>query len=209
MNFKFQLHRSAKCSASLSTSCQSIYKEQCLPRSSPPPSSKPITSNRHQSQPHQKRHRQVSNLTATIRMYCRFFVAVVLILQTMASAAPSSSSEAGAHLRRRQAKPDPCIASPVLCRCEVNLPAHHENDGSTSRWRCFVAPSFLESATLLTFPIVTSRISLCSAAKVVHSLPVIYQSLKMAIHISCHLGTFASVTFILKHSSEKNLHREV
>ncbi|POV96175.1 hypothetical protein PSTT_15793 [Puccinia striiformis] len=60
-----------------------------------------------------------------------------------------------------------------------------------------------------TFPIVTSRISLCSAAKVVHSLPVIYQSLKMAIHISCHLGTFASVTFILKHSSEKNLHREV
>ncbi|KAI9624281.1 hypothetical protein KEM48_009023 [Puccinia striiformis f. sp. tritici PST-130] len=84
-------------------------------------------------------------------MYCRFFVAVVLILQTMASAAPSSSSEAGAHLRRRQAKPDPCIASPVLCRCEVNLPAHHENDGSTSRWRCFVAPSFLESATLLHF----------------------------------------------------------
>ncbi|KAI7936499.1 hypothetical protein MJO29_015802 [Puccinia striiformis f. sp. tritici] len=37
------------------------------------------------------------------------------------------------------------------CRCEVNLPAHHENDGSTSRWRCFVAPSFLESATLLHF----------------------------------------------------------
>ncbi|POW06784.1 hypothetical protein PSHT_10234 [Puccinia striiformis] len=48
-------------------------------------------------------------------MYRCFFVAVVLILQTMASAAPSSSSEAGAHVRRgRNDKEDPCIKNPAV-----------------------------------------------------------------------------------------------
>ncbi|KAI7936500.1 hypothetical protein MJO29_015803 [Puccinia striiformis f. sp. tritici] len=123
-------------------------------------------------------------------MYRCFFVAVVLILQTMASAAPSSSSEAGAHVRR-------------IGRCEVNLPSRHENDGSTGRWRYSVA-KFAgitrrpHSPAFLNF---TSRISLRSAAKVVHY--GCHLSIPEDDRTFCNMRTIPSIASILKHSRKQ------
>ncbi|KAI7936664.1 hypothetical protein MJO28_015563 [Puccinia striiformis f. sp. tritici] len=80
-------------------------------------------------------------------MYSRFFVAVVLILQTMASAAPSSPIEAGVKVRRGGKRIPTCKWDDPN-RCDVT-PQKRWVDWPMAMFR---GPSFLESPTLLHFP---------------------------------------------------------
>ncbi|KAI7936431.1 hypothetical protein MJO29_015734, partial [Puccinia striiformis f. sp. tritici] len=137
-----------------------------------------------------------------ITMYCRISLAVFLILQAVANAAPSSSGEVGAkvpHVKRAGYYPSqesPADSSdPLLFSCtEIDAMSRHENDGSTSWRRCSLARSPPESPTLLLhFP---QRHVACTPH-------VCYLSIPQDKHTFCNLYNLASIVLTTKHLSKK------
>ncbi|KNF00992.1 hypothetical protein PSTG_05886 [Puccinia striiformis f. sp. tritici PST-78] len=103
----------------------------------------------------------------------------------MASAAPSSSSEAGAHVRRgRNDKEDPCIKNPAV---DARSTYRHATktmgllaDGDIP-W-----PSSLESPAGRTLPLSSTsrRVFLFVLPQKLYTMAVIYRSLKMTVRFA-------------------------